>query len=245
MILLRQGYGGQAFLRQGYGGQVLLMLAALVLLPIAANAQEAPALRAHRFTIEAAMTSFGGYGVGSATAELRGNAAGTAPPSFTLLTADSRVRRTTAPEFRAGFALTRRLAVEVSAAMPAPRIGVAISNDAEAPAQQLFGEELTQYIFGAGVTWQVPIRMGSKMSPFVSGGGAFLRQLHEDRTLGETGEIYYAGVGARFWIRGGHAATLAIGLRGDARVNLRRKGIDFEDKMRTYPTFSFALFVGL
>ena len=81
--------------------------------------------------------------------------------------------------------------------------------------------------------------------PSSSGGAAFLRQLHEDRTLAETGQIYYAGGGARYWLRGGHGAGRAVGLRGDARVNFRRNGIDFEDTMRTYPTFSLSVFVGL
>ena len=37
----------------------------------------------------------------------------------------------------------------------------------------------------------------------------------------------------------------AVGLRGDARVNFRRNGIDFENTMRTYSTFSLSVFVGL
>jgi hypothetical protein len=86
--------------------------------------------------------------------------------------------------------------------------------------------------------------MGARMAPFVSGGAAFLRQLHEDRTMAETGQIYYAGGGARYWLRGGHGAGRAYGLRGDARMNFRRQGIDFEDQMRIYPTFSLSVFVG-
>ena len=103
-------------------------------------------------------------------------------------------------------------------------------------------------------TWQVPLpirmrtrmgtRMGTRLAPFVSGGATFLRQLHEDRTLAETGQIVYAGGGARYWLRGGNGAGRSFGLRGDARVNVRRNGIDFEDKMRIYPTVSLSVFVG-
>ena len=221
------------------------LLGFVLLTPITAFAQEAPALRAHHFTIEAGVVWSGGYDIGDTTAQLRGNGPGPTPPSFTLLTADSRVSQTTAPEFRGGFAITRRMAVELSAALTTPHIGVAITSDAEAPAQELLGEQLRQFIIGAGLTWQLPISMGPKLAPFVSCGGSFLRQLHEDRTLGETGEIYHAGVGARYWLRGGHAASRAIGLRGEARINVRRHGIDFENKPRTYPTLSLALFVGL
>jgi hypothetical protein len=220
-------------------------LLALLLMPAVAGAQEAPALRAHHFTIGAGLVWSGAYDIGTATAELRGNAPGAIAPPFTLLTADSRVTSVTSPELRVGFALSRRVAAEFGLALTRPRVGVAISGDAEAAAQHLLGEELQQYIFEGGVTWQLPFGARGRFAPFVSGGGAFLRQLHEDRTLAESGQIYYSGVGARYWLRGGRGASTAIGLRGDARMNFRRNGIDFEDRMRRYPTFSLSLFIGL
>jgi hypothetical protein len=193
-----------------------------------ASAQEAPALRAHHFTIGAGLVWSGSYGIGDASAQLRSNAPGATPPATPLFTA---VTRRTAVEF--GFALTR------------PHVAVEIAGDAEAPSQHLLGEELQQYLIEGGVTWQLPMRTGARLAPFLSGGGAFLRQLHEDRTLAETGEIYYAGGGARYWLLGRDGSGRALGLRGDARVNFRRKGIDFEDKMRSYPTLSVSVFLGL
>ena len=222
-----------------------ILALAFIAAPIAAFAQEAPALRAHHFTIGGGLVWSGGYDIGDATAQLRGNSAGTTPPPVTLFTAQSRVTSATSPELRVGFAVTRRTAVEFGVAFTRPHLAVEIAGDAEAPSQHLPGEELDQYLLDGGVTWQLPIRMGARVAPFVSGGATFLRQLHEDRTLAETGQVYYAGGGARYWFRGGDGAGLALGLRGDVRVNFRNHGIDFEDKMRTYPTFSFALFVGL
>ena len=47
-------------------------------------------------------------------------------------------------------------------------------------------------------------RVGSRILPFVTGGGGYLRQLHEGDTLAETGRIYYVGGGARSrWCRAG------------------------------------------
>jgi hypothetical protein len=155
------------------------------------------------------------------------------------------VTSATAPELRVGFSLSRRLAAEFGLALARPHVAVAISGDAEAAAQQLPGEELQQYTFEGGVTWQLPFDTGDRFAPFLAGGAAYLRQLHEDRTLAESGQAYHAGVGARYWLRGGRGPTRALGLRGDARVNFRRNGIDFEDKTRTYPTFSLSLFIGL
>jgi hypothetical protein len=210
-----------------------------------ASAQEAPALRAHHFTIGAGIVWSGSYDIGDATAQLRSNAPGATPPATPLFSARSRVTSLTAPELRVGFAVTRRTAVEVGFALTRPHVAVEIAGDAEAPSQDLPGEELQQYLIEGGVTWQLPMRTGARLAPFLSGGGAFLRQLHEDRTLAETGQIYYAGGGARYWLLGRDGSGRALGLRGDARVNFRRKGIDFEDKMRSYPTLSVSVFLGL
>lgn len=223
----------------------ILALALIAAVPIAASAQEAPVLRAHHFTIGAGLVWSGGYGIGDATAQLRGNSTGTTPPPVTLFTAKSRFTSATSPELRVGFAVTQRTAIEFGVAFTRPRIAVDIAGDAEASSQELPGEELDQYLFDGSVTWQLPIRLGARVAPFASGGFAYLRQLHEDRTLAETGQVYYAGGGARYWLRGGDGAGRALGLRGDLRLNFRGKGIDFEDKTRTYPSFSFAVFVGL
>lgn len=235
-------------LRQGYGGQVrLLLLSALLGLAICvpASAQEAPELRDNRISVTAGITWLGGYDVGASTAQLRGNGTGLTPPSFTLFTTDSHFSSATAPEVRVGLSLTPRLAIEGGASLSHPRIGVSITADPESAAQQLPGEEVQQYIFDGGLSWQLPITMGRRLAPFVTGGSGYLRQLHEDRTFAETGRIYYAGGGARYWLRGGRGTARPLGLRGDFRVNLRSKGIDFEDQMRAYPTFSLFLFLGL
>jgi hypothetical protein len=223
----------------------LLMPLALVLTSSSAFAQQTPTLREHRFTIGAGIVWSGAYDIGDAAAALRGNGAGASAPPVTLFTSDSRVTSTASPELRVGFAMTRRVALEFAVSVTQPHIGVAIAGDSEAPSQQLLGEKLEQYLFEGGATWQLPLRVGTKLAPFIVGGFTYLRQLHEDRTLAETGQIYHAGGGARYFLRGGHGTGRAVGLRGDARVNFRRNGIDFDNTMRTYSTFSLSAFVGL
>ena len=218
---------------------------AVLALPTAALAQQPPELREHRFTIGAGVVWSGAYDVGEATAQLRGNGPGASAPPVTLFTSDSRITSVASPELRIGFAMTGRVALEFATSVTQPHIGVAIAGDTEAPSQQLPGEKLEQYLFEGGATWQLPVRIGAKLAPFIAGGVTFLRQLHEDRTLAETGQIYHAGGGARYFLRGGHGMGHAVGLRADARVNFRRNGIDFENTMRTYSTFSLSVFVGL
>ena len=228
-----------------FGISRVLAIVAILGAPITARAQDAPALRKHQFTVGGGLAWSGGYDIGDATAQLRGS---TTAPTFTLFTAKSRVTSATALELSGGFAVTPRFAVEFGLAVSRPHVAVSIANDPEAPAQELAGEQLDQYLIGGAVTWQVPlpssVRIGPRLAPFVSGGAAFLRQLHEDRTLAETGQVYHVGGGARYFLRGGHGAGLAVGLRGEARVNVRIKGIDFEDRTRIYPTFGAAAFVG-
>ena len=221
------------------------LVAFILILAAPAFAQEAPQLPDNRVTINGGITWLGGYDVGASTAQLRGNGTGSTAPPFTLFTADSHFSTAAAPELRVGVSLTRRLAIEGGASFSHPRIGVSIAGDAEAAAQDLPGEELEQYIFDGGLTWQLPIDTGRRLAPFVIAGAGYLRQLHEDRTLAETGRIYYAGGGARFWLRGGHDRSRPIGLRSEFRINMRNNGIDFEDKMRAYPTFATFVFIGI
>ena len=237
-----------AFVR-GFGqtGWLVTLSAAVLIATWPGNAcaqEEAPALSPHRFSIGGGVVLSSGYDVGRATAELRGNAPGPSALPVTLFTSDSRVTSVFAPEFRAGFAIDRRLSLEFALSVAQPHIAVAIAGDPEAPSQDLKGEKLEQYLFEGGATWQLPIRTGPRFAPFASGGAAFLRQLHEDRTLAETGQVYHAGGGTRYFWRGGHGTGRDVGLRGEARVNFRRKGIDFENTMRIYSTFSLSMFVG-
>jgi hypothetical protein len=228
----------------------IVMLA--LVLPVGSFAQDAPALRAHRAIVSGGVTWSGPYDVGTATATLRGNGPGASAPPFTFFTAASRMNQSTALEVRAGFTFTPTIVIDGGISFVRPRIGVAISSDAEVPAQELDGEQLDQYQIGAGMTWQPPMprrwRLASiarRVAPFVSAGADYLRQLHEDRALAETGAVYHAGGGVRYWLRGGQRASTDVGVRADVRINVRQNGIDFENKLRTYPSVSLMLFVGL
>ncbi len=210
-----------------------------------ANAQDAPALRAHRIVLDGGVVWSGGYAIGDTNAQLRSNATGSTPAPFTLFAASSKVDRAPGVSARVGVTLTPSLMIEGGGTFGMPRVGFSISQDAEAGARTIEGEQLAQYFFDAAVVWHLPMRLGPRVRPFVVGGGGYLRQLHEERTLVETGQIYYGGVGARYWIRGGSGTARSLGLRGDVRANLRRGGIDFENKVRVFPTLAIDIFLSL
>lgn len=208
-------------------------------------AQEAPALRPHRLVLDGGVVWSGGYPIGAVDANLRSNATGSAPPPFMLFAASSEIGAAPAVSVRIGFTLTSRLMIEGGGSFGMPRVRTDISQDSETGAQQLEGEELKQYVVDGALVWHLPLRIGSRVRPFVLGGAGYLRQLHEERTLVETGQLYYGGIGARVWFRDGDGTARSFGLRTDLRANLRRGGIDFDDKARVFPSVSVNLFLSL
>jgi hypothetical protein len=211
----------------------------------AVHAQEAPALRPHRFVLDGGVVWSGGYSIGDVDADLRSNATGSTPPPFRLFSASSEVGGAPGVIARIGFSLTPQVVIEGGGSFGMPRIRTDISQDTETGSQQLEGEELKQYVIDGALVWHLPLRLGPRLRPFVLGGAGYLRQLHEERTLVETGQIYYGGIGARVWFRGGNGMDRSFGLRTDLRANFRRGGIDFDDKARVFPSLAVNLFLTL
>lgn len=221
------------------------ILCACLALPagVAAQGAGAPASRPGHVTIAGGLIWAGGYPIGDSVAALRSNATGATPPPFTLFRADTSVDAATGAEVRAGVAVTPSFTIEGGFTMSRPSLTVMLSDDAEALPTTLDAERLSQLTIDAGVVWQLPRPvLGGKLRPFVSGGGGYLRQLYDERTLVETGRIVYAGGGARYWLRGGDGSRRAVGLRGDVRAMWRTDGVNFEDKTRVGPTVSLMLF---
>jgi hypothetical protein len=203
-----------------------------------------PSVRAHHVTLSGGLVWTSGYSIGDATATLRGNAVGPTAPPFTLFRAQSSVDGSPGVDARVGFAITRTLTVEGGVSYQQPGITTELSGDAEVAAATIDAEQLSQYIVDIGVLWEVPrLKLGARGRSFVIGGGGYLRQLYDERTLVETGSVYYAGAGLRYWLRGGDGQPRAFGLRGDVRAMWRRGGVDFEGEVRAMPALRLAAFV--
>ena len=196
-------------------------------------------------TISGGPAWLGGHPIGTATAELRTNAPGATTPPFTLFTAESRIASCVAGAIRVGVEITSRISVEGGAVFGRRRVPFSITSDPEAGPQQLEGESLQHYEFDAALAWELPQPRGNRLRTFVLGGVGYLRQLHQDRTLVESGQVYYAGGGARYWLWHRPDSSRSLGVRGDLRLNVRRHGFDFETKTRLYPSLSLLLFVAL
>lgn len=224
---------------------VLALLVAVV--PSAAQeVDEAPGLRAHHVSVSGGVLLVGGYDIGDATAVLRGNAVGPSAPPFTLFRASTSVEAVTGGETRVGYALTRSVSVEAGFGYSRPSLTTRIAADEESAAVTLDAERLAQYVVDVSLQWQPPRPViAGRLRPFVTGGGGYLRQLYRERTLVETGRIYFAGGGVRYWLRGGDGARRSIGLRGDVRAQWRTGGVEFENRRRVAPVVAVHLFAEL
>jgi hypothetical protein len=217
----------------------LMMAAATV-----ASAQQAQ-FEKHELVVSSGPIWAGGYAIGESLAQLRSNANGSQPSPFLLFAVSSSMEQLLGIEGNVGYAITPWLIVEGGGWYARANIAVDLSRDPEAQPTSIDGEKLHQVIVSGGVAWRLPVSLGRKVAPFLTAGGGYLRQLHEERTLAESGRIYYVGGGARYFLSGGTGSARSVGIRGDVRLNWRTPGIDFESKTRKFPTLTLQLFVGL
>lgn len=161
---------------------------------------------------------------------------------FTLFAASSRIDPGAGGEVRLALYLTPRVAVEAGGYVARHRVATRLSSDVEGLADVTATEELSEFIIDGALAMHV----GSigRLLPFVRGGVGYLRQLHENRSLVETGRAYHAGGGATFWLTSrGTGFFKAWGVRADARVIVRDGGFSVGEERRTGVTATGALLV--
>jgi hypothetical protein len=146
-------------------------------------------------------------------------------------------------EARVGVRVWRSLEVEASGTYATPQIRTQISGDFEGAAPITATEKVQQFSIVGGVLWRLPsIRQGSKLTPFVTGGGGYLRQLHEGDTLAESGQLYQLGGGVEYLFSRGSSGVKGIGVRADVRAVFRTKGVAFDDGHSVSPAFAASLY---
>jgi opacity protein-like surface antigen len=212
--------------------------------PAAAQAQ-APVARSKRMALSIGTTLSGGYHVGDVTADLRRNAPGP-PQAVPLLRAESTIESTAGLDARVSIDVAQWLTVEVRGAYETPRLGVTISQDMEAGGGGEAFEDLSQYgVDFSGIYHLSSMTLGTRARPYAIGGAGYLRQVHEGRLQIDEGSTIHGGAGLLLWLRGGPTRQQRpFGARAEVRIVHRIGGIDFEDKGRTFPTFSALAFVG-
>lgn len=184
--------------------------------------------------------------LGTVRAETRATGLGTLTPSaFPLFTAESTLDAGPRAELGVAIPVTRTLLVEVLGTMARPTLSTAISRDAESAPATTVIETVDDYTVGARLLYDVPrLALGTRARPYLLAGGAYLRQLHEDQVLVETGRAWTAGAGLRVWLAGARGGR-SLGVTTEVAWQWRTGGIAFTDGARAVPSVSLRLFAGL
>jgi hypothetical protein len=175
-----------------------------------------------------------GFDLGDRSATLTRNpATGSAP--FELFTADTRFDAAPAGQARLGVYLARSISIEGGLQYSRPVLRTRLANDAEGAEAITASETVTRLVVdGSVVVHLLPLSFGGGRGvPFLLGGGGYVRELHEENELVETGREIHVGGGIKYWFGSGRKRA---GLRGDLGVSMREKGADFSDNRRMLPT---------
>jgi hypothetical protein len=216
---------------------------AILLLLLAAPVSAQTDLPVRRIEAEVGGGIFGGTALGSADANLRANATTVQP--YTLFATDSRFGSAPSMHARAGFALSRRFAVEGGLVFSRPWIRTSVSGDVEGAPALTVDERVDQYIVEASLLVRLDeISLGRRTVPFVAGGAGYLRQLHEGLTVIDEGHLYHLGGGVKHWLLARDRGFIrSAGLRADLRLYIMAGGVSFDDRPRPRGAASGSVFV--
>jgi hypothetical protein len=150
------------------------------------------------------------------------------------------------PEFHVAVddRVARAIDIEASASFSKPALKTTVTADAETTDSVDASVSITQLTFEGGVRIAPTSWSARRAQFFVVGGGGYLRQLYESRTLVETGRLLYVGGGAAIPLRGGRSSAQSrrVGLRVDGRATVFSGGVTLDDSTRVSPTFRASLF---
>ena len=208
--------------------------AAALLAPRASTAQP-------RLDVTVSGAWWEGYELGQQRAAITGPQTPTGSP-VTLFDSDSAIRSGPGAELRLGWRVFDGVYAEATGGLGINDIEARVHDDIEQAPAITVSSTLTQLTIEGGVLVDLPaLRLpAGNLVPFVDGGGGYLRQVHEDRVLIETGRTLYVGGGVK-WQSGAaqpNELMQRLVVRADARFVSRTGGVDVEDVRRHYMTVS-------
>jgi hypothetical protein len=176
-----------------------------------------------------------GYDAGGGAAlETRNTTMGTGP--VTLFETDSQMLNATGAGAQIGVYLGRRVSAEGVFQYSRPILRLRPTSDFENADPVNIDGQVTTYVAGGSLLYHFG---DGRFVPFISGGGAYVRQLHEDNVVVITGTAIHGGGGLKLWL----GSASRVGLRLDAQLSSRDKAVSFEEKRRIIPTLGAGLTV--
>jgi hypothetical protein len=228
--------------RRRLPGAARVVLIAAVFWPLwtsAAAAQPGSPLSQARFEIGGGARWIGPSNVGGVDAVESGN--GTGP--VTLFRTESSLKGKVGVELRAGVRIAGPLRVETSFAYHNAELAVTVTSDRENAAPITATETLQHFQLDGGVIFQPDRWRAGRTRFFASGGGGYLRQLHQEQTLAETGWSSYVGGGLLRPLTERPPRVAMIGLRVEARLMTLARAAALDDRVHSAPVAAASLFV--
>jgi hypothetical protein len=169
-----------------------------------------------------------------------GDATETTPggTAFRLFATSTTLGTLTGAELLVGVHIGRHFEVFGAGSFGARQLRINVTDDAENGPSVTASERLEQYLFTGGVLWAFT---QSRLAPFISAEAGQLRQLHEEKTLVETGLVYMAGGGLNIQFTDPRG-DIGVGVRVHARAMLRSNQF-LIDTERVTPAANVSLFV--
>jgi hypothetical protein len=183
----------------------------------------------------------GPMSIGTADANFLNNSGG----DFAQFTTTNGLGQAIGLEVNLGFGLTRRLRADASGGWTHVSLRTEITDDFEGADGVTLKEPGSRFLVGGGIRLLLSDR--KKMTWFVRGSVAWMRETAGGNTLTADGLLTSAGVGVDYlWrdrVAGGIRRT---GLRIDGRVNFRSGGLTLgEDELRVGPAVAALIILGL
>ncbi len=201
-----------------------------------------PLMPSHALEISGGLDWFAGFDLGAGTAFLPRNPTTGSDP-FTLFMSDAEQGSFPGWYLTIGYHLTDTFLIEASGSVSRPRPRISIAHDAELPTGAIVSTEgLTEFTVGGAVVMHLMrLMIGDRAVPFVRGGAEAIRQLQGGAL--ENGWIYHAGGGVRYVLISQNRRPTTVGLRGEARVNVRDGGFALVDDPRVYMSLGGGIFL--
>lgn len=165
--------------------------------------------------------------LGAVSAPLTGNQGA---PVVDLFDTSTGIEAFPAVEARLGVHVSRVFEIEGGFRFARPQLETRITGDFEDAPDVTASESFAQYAIELnGVVHLTALRFGNGV-PFIFGGVGYLRELHNGRTSVETGEQAQGGAGIKvLFMRSPRGLVRSVGIRADARVYARRRGVEIDD----------------
>ncbi|MFN7978791.1 MAG: hypothetical protein U0P30_11675 [Vicinamibacterales bacterium] len=214
--------------------------------PVAAQSTDASSWRPWHPVIGIGGTLSGSESLGARTIESRAVTVGTTTPAgVTFVRTDSTLDRGIGGDLVVLLPVTTSLALELRGTAGRRTLTTRLSADIEGASGSAASEQVTDVEIGGRVSWLLPPGpWPRRLRPFIAAGGAYLRQLHEDRILVETGSAWRADLGTHLWLRRSRTGRgTALGATAELGWQWRSGGISLIDGARSSPAAAARLFV--